>query len=108
MIKLANFKTNAMRILETNRISYNLYTYCINQAFTGVFMYIISIGLSILVIKMNNKKVRNYIKGIVMLPIFVLTWLPINILALLNQKAEWEKIEHTRNIKIDKMLKIEC
>lgn len=89
-------------------LSYNLYTYCINQAFTGAFMYIISIGLSILVIKMNNKKVRNYIKGIVMLPIFLLTWLPINMMALLNQKAEWEKIEHTRNIKIDNMLKIEC
>ena len=89
-------------------LSYNFYTYCINQVFSGIFMYAISVCLSIAVIKMNNRKVRNYIKGILMLPVFVLTWIPINVSAMINQKVNWEKIEHTRNIKIDKMLKIEC
>lgn len=32
---MANFKTNAMRILETNRISYNLYTYESNGDYDG-------------------------------------------------------------------------
>ena len=32
---MANFKTNAMRILDTNKISYNVYTYEANGDFDG-------------------------------------------------------------------------
>ena len=32
---MANFKTNAMRIIETNKIEYNLYTYEANGDFDG-------------------------------------------------------------------------
>ena len=35
MIKLANIKTNAMRTLETNKISYNVYTYDADGDFDG-------------------------------------------------------------------------
>ena len=35
MIKLANFKTNAMRILETNKIDYSVYTYESNGDYDG-------------------------------------------------------------------------
>ncbi len=35
VIKLANFKTNAMRILETNKIEYSIYTYESNGDYDG-------------------------------------------------------------------------
>lgn len=85
-------------------LSNDVYTYMVNQVFSGVTMYVATIGICILAIKMNNQKVRKYIKGIIMLPIFILSWLPINVSAIINQNTKWEKIEHTRNIKIDKML----
>ena len=84
------------------------YTWMINQVGSLAFMYLMSVALSVMVIKVNNKKIKTYIKGIFTLPIFMLTWIPINIAALLNQNSKWEKIEHTRNVDIEKMLKINC
>ncbi len=68
--------------------------------------YSISIILSITAIKMNKKHISSYIKGIFTLPIFFLSWMPINVIACINkgQKETWEKIEHTRDVTIDKML----
>lgn len=84
------------------------YTWMINQVGSLAFMYLMSVALSVMVIKVNNKKIKTYIKGIFTLPIFMLTWIPINIAALLNQNSKWEKIEHNRNVDIEKMLKINC
>ena len=84
------------------------YTWMINQVGSLALMYIMSVALSVMVIKVNNKKIKTYLKGIFTLPIFMLTWIPINIVALLNQNSKWEKIEHTRNVDIEKMLKINC
>ncbi len=71
-----------------------------------IVWYLISILLSASAIKMNKKHIRSYIKGIFTLPIFFLSWMPINMIACINkgQKDNWEKIEHTRDVTIDKML----
>lgn len=84
------------------------YTWMINQIGSLILMYFASVTLSITVIKLNNKKIKTYIKGILTLPIFMLTWIPINIVALLNKNSKWEKIEHTKNVEIEKMMKINC
>lgn len=68
--------------------------------------YLISVTLSIAAVKMNKKHIKSYIKGIFMLPVFVLSWMPINLLACIGkaQTDKWEKIEHTKDVTIDKML----
>lgn len=68
--------------------------------------YITSIVVSISAIKARKKRVLPYIKGILTLPIFVLSWIPINILAIFTQRKykEWEKIEHKKDVTIDKIL----
>lgn len=70
--------------------------------------YIASLALSIVAIKIRKKHILPYIKGIITLPVFVLSWIPINILAIFSRKKQnaWEKIEHTRDVTIDKMLEM--
>jgi len=71
---------------------------------TLLVWYGVSILIAIAAIKLNKKHIRPYIKGIITLPIFILSWMPINIIACFKKQGKWDKIEHTRNITIDKVL----
>lgn len=50
-----------------------------------IIYYFTNIMLAISIVKINQKHVRNYIKGIIFLPIFYLSWVPINIVALFEK-----------------------
>lgn len=83
------------------------YTWYANHIGLGILIYGVSILGLILLVKMNKKHIRIYIKGILTFPIFVLTWIPVNVMAVLKPKIEWKKIEHTRNINIENILEIQ-
>lgn len=89
-----------VKLIETAQIDF------ITKALFGIMWYIASIFMAILVIKINKKPVKNYIKGIISLPIFYFTWIPINVSALMKKDAKWERIEHTRIIKLDNIIKL--
>lgn len=48
-----------------------------------------------------RKKTLHYLSGIIMFPIFLLTWTPINIVSLFNKKIKWNHISHKEKIKIE-------
>lgn len=84
----------------------------INDLFTFLFAYkelffilsyLLSILLALFVVKYHKKEVRNTFWGIFTFPIFLITWIPINIVCLFTKNITWEPIKHTRNISIDKM-----
>ena len=89
-----------VKLLENSQIDF------ITKSLFGIMWYIASIIMTILVIKINKKPVKNYIKGIISLPIFYFSWIPINISALIKKDAKWERIEHTRIIKLDNIIKL--
>ena len=66
--------------------------------------YLTSIALSIFVLKANDKRIKDNLKGILTLPIFILTWIPVNIIALWKRSYKWERIEHNKTLSIDKVL----
>lgn len=78
----------------------------VSKIITLVIWYFITIALSITAIRLSKKNIIPYLKGIATLPIFILSWIPINILAIFSQRKQnkWEKIEHTKDVTIDKML----
>ena len=63
--------------------------------------YIVSILIAVFVVKYNKKNVKKTLTGIMTFPIFILTWIPINIVCLFTKKIKWEPIKHTRDISID-------
>ena len=60
--------------------------------------------LTIGILKINQKQVKKYIKGIILLPLFYLSWVPINVVAIFEKKSTWERIEHTRTVSLDSIL----
>lgn len=68
--------------------------------------YTAGVILSISAVRYSKKKISVYIKGILTLPIYILSWIPINIVALFTKKNKWEQIEHTKDVTIDSMLEI--
>lgn len=69
-----------------------------------VIGYLSSVILSITAVRSAKKHIGVYLKGIITFPIFVLTWVPINIAAFFSKKGKWEEIEHKKDISIDKLI----
>lgn len=63
--------------------------------------YLISVGIAILVVLVNQKKVKIF--GILLFPIFILTWIPINIAVLFKKECKWEQITHDRVMNIEEV-----
>lgn len=76
----------------------------LSKAILLILYYISNIILTIGIIKISQKQVKNYVKGIILLPLFYLSWVPINVVALFEKKSTWERIEHTRAVSLDSIL----
>jgi len=57
----------------------------------------------VLIMKLDGKPVKPMIKGLILYPIFMGSWLLINFKCLFKQETKWEKIEHVRDIKINEV-----
>ncbi|MBR1417051.1 MAG: glycosyltransferase family 2 protein [Bacilli bacterium] len=60
--------------------------------------YISGVIVSIFVIKYNKRKSKNVISAIVLFALFILTWIPINVLCLFKKDLKWEEIKHKRGM----------
>lgn len=67
-----------------------------------LIVYVCGILVRMYLIKRNNKKIKDNIGGILLFDIFLLTWIPINLICLFMDKCNWDSIKHNRNIEIDK------
>lgn len=69
--------------------------------------FILPILTAILIMKIEHKKVKPMVKGLLCYPLFLGSWLVINFKCLFKRNLKWEKIEHVRNIKINDLAKVE-
>lgn len=76
------------------------YLFAYNEIFL-IITYIISVLLSIFIVKYSNKKIKDTISGIIMFSTFLFSWIPINIICLFKKVKTWEEINHSRNIGIE-------
>ena len=76
-----------------------------NKVFSIIFGYIISIFISLFVVIIEKKKIKDTIKGVFTLSFFMLTWIPINIICLFKKNYEWEPIKHHRTVEIESIVK---
>ena len=58
------------------------------------------IALSLVVMVLEKKPIIPMIKGLLCYPLFMGTWVIINLKCLFKRETTWEKIDHVRNIKI--------
>lgn len=69
--------------------------------------YVTCVIFSIITLILKKKKVGDYVKGILTLTFFMLTWIPINIVCLFVKDVKWEKIKHERKVKIESIVKFD-
>ena len=72
-----------------------------NKIISLILGYLVSILLSLIVVIIDKRKIKNVFKGILSLSIFMITWIPINIACIIKKEFSWEPIKHTRNIDIN-------
>lgn len=75
-----------------------------NKIISVILGYIVSIFLSLIVVFLDKKKINNVSKGIFTLSIFMLTWIPINLVCISKKDFDWEPIIHTRNVDINSVV----
>ena len=66
-----------------------------------VATFIAPMFTAILIMIIEKKPIRKMIKGILAYPIFLGSWILINIKCIIKPDTKWEKIEHKRNVSID-------
>jgi cellulose synthase/poly-beta-1,6-N-acetylglucosamine synthase-like glycosyltransferase len=71
-----------------------------NYARYLIATFILPIITGIIIMVLDKKPVKPMLKGIVCYPLFLGSWILINIKCLIKPDTKWEKIEHVRNIEI--------
>lgn len=61
------------------------------------------IGTAILIMVLDRKPIRPMIKGLVCYPMFMGSWVLINFKCLFVRDTSWDKIEHSRDVKINEL-----
>ncbi len=72
----------------------------------AVFMiltYVSGIIVSIFILKYNKRKAKNLLSAIALFAVFILTWIPINVVCLFTKDMKWEEIKHNRGIASNEM-----
>jgi len=89
------FIYTSIEVIETLQINY----------YIKLLPFILGYGLSSLiamfVIIITKKSIKKNLKGIVTFPIFVLSWILINVTIMLKHEQVWEEMKHTRKVTID-------
>ena len=52
---------------------------------------------------LDKRPIKPMIKGLLCYPLFLGSWIVINIKCMIKPDTKWEKIEHVRDIKINEV-----
>ena len=74
-----------------------------NYAKYLVATFLAPVAMALFVMLIEKKPIKPMIKGVLLFPVFMGTWIVINIKCIIKPNTKWEKIEHKRNVKIDDM-----
>lgn len=63
--------------------------------------YIFTVIAGVIVLLLNKKKVKLSI--LLLFPLFIFSWLPINIIVLFKKECKWEQIRHERVLTLEEI-----
>ena len=62
--------------------------------------FVMPVLVSIIIMKLDGRKIKPMIKGLLCYPLFLGSWILINIKCLIKPNTKWEKINHVRDVNI--------
>jgi len=84
---------------------YDLFSYLFAS---GLSFFLITSFIGILIevfmLVLKKKKVISLISGILLFPVFIISWIPINISCIIKKHTKWEEIKHDRSVKINDVM----
>lgn len=83
----------------------NFVLFVVYNTMFSILAYFISVLIDYFIVKYNKKSVKESILGIFTFPLFLISWIPINIMCLFKKTKIWEPIAHTRNVNIENLIK---
>ena len=70
-----------------------------------VIFYFLSVLMNVFVVTYNHKKPKDILSGIFLFTLFLLSWIPINVVCLFKRTNSWEYIQHGQSdVDLDKLL----
>jgi len=73
----------------------------LNYARYLVSTFLLPIGTAVLIMVLDKRKIKPMLKGLLFYPLFMGSWLLINLKCLIKRETTWEKIKHVRSISIN-------
>lgn len=70
---------------------------------SGAMSYLAQVCLALWGCVLHKKNIRAIFPAAMLFPVFVMTWIPINIVCLIHPKTTWEPIKHDRVLTLDKL-----
>lgn len=92
-------------ILKLSGIEFYLSHLMINSTFGLLRAYILALIVELFVLVYKKKNPTEIISGIIFFAVFIITWIPINILCLIKKQTKWEEIKHNRSVSINEIAK---
>ena len=65
--------------------------------------FILPIGTATVVMLLDKRNIKSMIFGLICYPLFLGSWILINIKCLIKPNTSWEKIEHVKSVNINEM-----
>ena len=65
--------------------------------------FLMPILMGLLILALDKRPIRPMIKGLLCYPLFLGSWILINIKSMFKPDTKWEKIEHVRDVKINQI-----
>ena len=93
LLLLSNFAIYAVDSMTTAELISNILRYIIPTLF-------LPIGTALFTMYLEKKPIKPMLKWALYYPLFMGSWILINLKCLFKQDIAWEKIEHVRSIKI--------
>ena len=91
------------RILNVSLFGFDVHL-ILTGFLSSVITYLVTTLFTIIVVIMQRKKVMPLLKGILLFPLFILSWVPIHIYCFIKKQDTWDEIKHSKNMKIDEIV----
>ena len=74
--------------------------------FLGVVVsYLGTVIVTLFVTLYNKKSINGMLPALILFTLFMLTWIPINVVCLFKKNIAWKHIGHSKNVNIDDIIK---
>ena len=70
-----------------------------------VVSYVGTIAVSLFVTIYNKKSVTGMASSLILFTLFMISWIPINVVSLFKKNVNWQHIGHNKNVNIDDIIK---